>query len=74
MGITQKNQVVLQDLEEKKDGQLWKKEEPDSKGYFNLTSSLKGLPFHKQIPKVISAISESGLEIEGNLTEIDTNV
>ena len=40
--------------------QLWKKGKPDAEGYFTLENS--------GVPKVITAISESGLEIKGNIT------
>ena len=57
---TNDNQVILEDFEEDKAEQLWKKGEPDDEGYFILESSV--------VPMVITAISESGLEIKGNLT------
>ena len=41
--------------------QLWKKGKPDAEGYFILES-------HSKVPKIITAISESGLEIKGNIT------
>ena len=40
--------------------QLWKKGEPDAEGFFTLENS--------EMPKFITAISESGLEIQGNIT------
>ena len=40
--------------------QLWKKGKPDSDGYFTFENSA--------VPKVITAISESSLEIKGNIT------
>ena len=40
--------------------QLWKKGEPDAEDYFTLENS--------GVLKVLTAISESGLEIKGNIT------
>ena len=70
LAISNNNQVILEDFVPGKPEQLWKKGEPDDKGYYILESSLEGLPSHKKVPKVIAAISETGLEIEGNITEI----
>ena len=53
------NQVIPEDFEEDNPKQLWKKGEPDTEGYFTLENS--------EVPKVITAISESGLEIKGNI-------
>ena len=64
-------QVILEDLEEDKAEQLWKKGEPkdfasevfgepDAEGYFTLEN-------YKE-PKFMTAISESCLEIRGNIT------
>ena len=53
-------EVVEEKFEEDKAGQLWKKGEPDSEGYFTLENCSE--------VKVMTAISESGLEIKGNLT------
>ena len=53
-------QVILEDLEEGKAEQLWKKGNLDHEGYFTLENS--------KVSKVITAISESGLEIKGNIT------
>ena len=38
---------------------LWKKGKPDAEGYFTLEND--------GVPMVITAISESGLEIKGNI-------
>ena len=59
LGATSNGEVILQDVEEVKDGQLWKKGEPDAEDYFTLENSGE--------PKVLTAISESGLEIKGNI-------
>ena len=50
-------EVILEDFEEGKAEQLWKKGEPDAEGYFTLQNSGE--------PKVLTAISESSLEIKG---------
>ena len=55
------NTVSLEDFEKDKAEQLWKKGKPDAKGYFTLENS--------GVPKVITAISESGLEIKGNIRQ-----
>ena len=54
-----KNGEVMRevDKEENKAEQLWKKGEPDAEGYFTLQNSGE--------PKVLTAISESSLEIIG---------
>ena len=39
----------------------WRKGKSDGEGYFILES-------HSEMPKVITGISESGLEIKGNIT------
>ena len=61
---TNDNQVILEDFEENKAEQLWQKGNPDAKGYFILVPSLSS---SVTVPKVITAISESGLEIKGNI-------
>ena len=48
--------VILEDEAK----QLWKKGEPNDQGYFTLE--------HSEKPLVITAISSSGLEINGNIT------
>ena len=42
LGTTIDGNVVLEDFEENKAGQLWKKGIPNSEGYFTLTNGLKG--------------------------------
>ena len=59
--ITKDNQVLLKDFKEDKLEQLWKKGDPDKKGYFSLESSVPA--------KVITATSERGLEIKGNISD-----
>ena len=56
--ITKDNQVLLKDFQEDKAEQLWRKGEPDKKGYFSLESSVP--------TKVITATSQTDLEIKGN--------
>ena len=60
MEATSDGEVILEDFEEGKDHQLWKKGELDAEDYFTLENS--------GVPKVLTAISESSLEIKGNIT------
>ena len=57
LGATSDGNVIQEFLVEGKAEQLWKKGEPDAKGYFTLQNSGE--------PKVLTAISESSLEIKG---------
>ena len=57
---TSDDKVILEDFEEGKAHQLWKKGELDAEDYFTLENS--------GVPKVLTAISESSLEIKGNIT------
>ena len=59
-GTTNDGKVILENFVEGKSQQLWKKGEPDDEGYFTL-ENFKGT-------KVITAISESGVEIKGKIT------
>ena len=52
-------QVILEDLEEGKAEQLWKKGKPDAEGYFTLINS--------KVPKIMTAISPSVLQMKGNI-------
>ena len=52
-------QVILEDLEEGKAEQLWKKGKPDAEGYFTLTNY--------KVPKIMTAISLSVLQMKGNI-------
>ena len=52
-------QVILEDLEESKAEQLWKKGRPDAEGYFTLINS--------KVPKIMTAISSSVLQMKGNI-------
>ena len=69
LGTTIDGEVILEDFEEDKPEQLWKKGEPNSEGYFTLESS--------KVPKVMTAVLSSAsrkiLEIKGNITlELDS--
>ena len=55
---TSDGKVIQEVFEEGKAEQLWKKGKPMAQDYFTLES-------HSEVPKVITAISESGLEIKG---------
>ena len=57
LGATSDGKVGLENFEEGKAQQLWKKGEPDAEGYFTLQISGE--------PKLLTAISESSLEIKG---------
>ena len=61
LGATSDGKVIQEFLVEGKDGQKWKKGKPDAEGYFTLDKYGE--------PKVLTAISESGLEIKGNITD-----
>ena len=60
LGATSDGKVILEDFEEGKAHQLWKKVYLDAEDYFTLENS--------RVPKVLTAISESSLEIKGNIT------
>ena len=62
LGATSDDKVILEDLEEGKAHQLWKKGEHDHDAgdYFTLEKF--------GVLKVLTAISESSLEIKGNIT------
>ena len=60
LGVTNDGKVILEDFEEGKAHQLWKNGELDSEDYFTLENS--------GVPKVLTAISKSSLEIKGNIT------
>ena len=60
LGATNDSKVIHEDFEEGNAHQLWKKGQPDAEDYFTLENS--------GALKVLTAISESGLEIKGNIT------
>ena len=57
LGSTSNGTVIEEVKVEDKPEQLWKEGEPDAEGYFTLQNSGE--------PKVLTAISESSLEIKG---------
>ena len=59
LGATIDGKVIFEDLEENKFFQLWRKGELDAEDYFTLENAA--------VPKVLTAISDSSLEIKGNI-------
>ena len=59
LGATSDGKVILEDFEEGKAHQLWKKGELDAEDYFTLENAA--------VPKVLTAISDNSLEIKGNI-------
>ena len=64
LGATSDGKVILQNFEEGKAHQLWKKGELDAEDYFTLENF--GVP--KVLTAISETISESGMEIKGNTT------
>ena len=65
LGTTIDGKVILEDFEENKAEQLWKKGVPNDEGYFTLENS--------KVPKVMTPVLSSGrkiLEIKGNIIYI----
>ena len=60
LGATSDGKVIQEVFIEGKVDQLWKKGKPDAQGYFTLENS--------GVSKVLTAFSESGLKIKGNIT------
>ena len=58
--------VILEDYEEGKAEQLWKKGETDTQGYFTLKNF--------GVPKFLTATSESDLRIKGNITMYEMTI
>ena len=58
-GITNDSKVILENFEEDKDEQLWKKGEPNAEGYFTLENY--------KVSKFIFASSSTTLELKGNV-------
>ena len=58
-GTTNDGKVILENFEEGKDGQLWKKGEPDAEGYFTLENY--------KVSKFLTAASLTSLELKGNI-------
>ena len=63
---TDDGKVIQELLVEGKVDQLWKKGEPDAEGYCTLGK-------YEGKPKVLTAISESSLEIIGNISQRGLN-
>ena len=63
---TSDGKVIQEVFVEGKAKQLWKKGKPDAEDYFTLES-------HSKVPKVITAISESDLEIKKTIVLVTTN-
>merc|ERR1719362_985629 len=61
LGATSDGKVILEDFEDGKAHQLWRKGELDAENYFTLENS--------GVPKVLTAISESSLEINDQADE-----
>ena len=59
-GITNDSKVILENFEENKDEQLWKKGEPNAEGYFTLENY--------KLSKFLSASTSTSLELKGNVT------
>ena len=60
LGITNDSKVILENFEEDKDEQLWKKGEPNAEGFFTLENY--------KLSKFLSASSSTSLELKGNVT------
>ena len=58
-GTTNDSKVILENFEEGKDGQLWKKGEPNAEGYFTLENY--------NVSKFLTAASLTSLELKGNI-------
>ena len=56
---TSNDKVTLEDIEDGKTEQLWKKGEPNTEGYFILENC--------KVPKILTAISSSVLQMKGNI-------
>ena len=59
LGATSNGRVIQEFSVEGRANQLWKRGKPDAEDYFTLENFGE--------PKVLTAISESGLEIKGNI-------
>ena len=67
-GIAIDGKVILENFEKDKAEQLWKKGESNTEGYFQLEGFTRFLDSQvNQVPKVITAISSSELEMKGNI-------
>ena len=59
LGTTNDSKVILEELEEDRASQIWKKGERNADGYFTLENY--------KVPKIMTAISPDSLEIKGNI-------
>ena len=59
-GITNDSKVILENFEEDKDEQLWKKGEPNAEGYFTQKNY--------KVSKFLTASPSTSLELKGNVT------
>ena len=62
LGTTSNGDVIQQDRIDGEAGQLWKKEKAKTDGYYIFENS--------NVTKVLTAIDEDSLEINGNITLI----
>ena len=60
LGTKNDGEVLLEVYEEDKAEQVWKKGNPNAEGYSTLENS--------KVPKIMTAISSSILQIKGNIT------
>ena len=58
--INNGSKVILEDFEDDKDGQLWKKGELNPEGYFTLKND--------RVSKFLTADSSNSLKLKGNIT------
>ena len=65
LGAKGDGKVILQDLEEDKAHQLWKKGELDADGFFTLENF--------KVSKILTATSSKSLELKGNITHSQVN-
>ena len=63
MGTKNKSKVNLENFEENKPKQLWKKGEPNAEGYFTLENF--------KVSKFMTATSSTSLELKGNMNKVD---
>ena len=59
-GITNDSKVILENFENNNDGQLWKKGEPNNRGYFTLENY--------KVSKFLTVASSTRLELKGKIT------
>ena len=62
LGAKSHGEVILEDFEEGKAEQLWKKGERNAEGFFTLENF--------KVPKVMTAVSPDSLEVKGNNFEM----